>query len=84
MNFYRTYQIETPPEPAMSWDVYERLIVTEWDALLNSETPNEKEIQAFLEQHPALVPGAFNLIGNESGHYPWLCGLITQPPASFV
>ncbi len=76
----RTYQIETSPEPAMKWDAYERLIMAEWNTILNGEPPGEKAMQAFFERHPSMVPGAFNLIGNESGHYPWLCGLISQPP----
>lgn len=80
MKFERTYQIETPPEPAMKWEVYERLILTEWNTFLNGEPPGEKAVQAFLERHPSMVPGAFNLLGTESGHYPWLCGLISQPP----
>lgn len=65
----------------MPWNEYERLILAEWQAVLNQQlTPSEREIQAFLEKHPAMVPGAFNLLGNESGHYPWLCGLMSQPP----
>lgn len=37
-------------------------------------------MQAFLEQHPSMVPGAFNILGNQSGHYPWYCGVIAQAP----
>ena len=77
----RTYQIQDPPERPISWDDYERLITKEWKKLLNREPfPNEPEIQAFFEKYPSIVPGAFSLLGNESGYYPWLCGLITQPP----
>jgi len=80
MNLKPTYQMETPPEPAMDWKVYERLILSEWDELLKRKTaPSEEEIQQFLEQYPSMVPGGFNLRGNESGHYPWLSGLISQP-----
>jgi hypothetical protein len=81
MSWERTYQIEAPPEPAMRWEEYERLILAEWDALLRSDpAPNERKVQTFFEQHPSLVPGAFNLLGNQSGHYPWLSGLISRPP----
>jgi len=76
----KTYQIEAPPEPAMKWDSYEQLIMAEWDQLLNVDSPAEKDVQAFLERHPSMLPGAFNLLGGESGHYPWLCGVISQPP----
>lgn len=76
----RTYQIETPPEPAMDWEIYQQMMVSGWDELLNRNPgPTEKEVQRFLEEYPAMVPGAFNLMGNRSGHYPWLCGLISQP-----
>jgi len=37
-------------------------------------------MQAFLEQYPSMVPGAFCLKGNQRGHFPCLCGLISQPP----
>jgi len=81
MDLKPTYKIEIPPEPEMDWNVFERLILDEWHKLLNRspEPSTEKEIQHFLEQYPSMVPGAFNLVGNESGHYPWLCGLISQP-----
>ena len=76
-----TYQIEVPPEQAMMWEEYERLILAEWTVLLNSSpAPAESEMQAFFERYPSMVPGAFSLPGDESGHYPWLCGLISQPP----
>ncbi|MDD1685582.1 Shedu anti-phage system protein SduA domain-containing protein [Methanoregula sp.] len=64
----------------MEWKDYEQLILSEWQKLLDgTPAPTEKEMQHFLEQYPSMVPGAFNLIGCESGHYPWLCGLISQP-----
>lgn len=81
MKLDRSYQIEEPPEKPLPWADYERIIMTEWAALLDREpAPVESEIQSFLEHHPSMVPGAFELLGGESGHYPWLCGLITQPP----
>lgn len=81
MKLDRNYQIEEPPEKPLPWADYERIIMQEWAALLNREpAPVESEIQSFLERHPSMVPGAFELLGGESGHYPWLCGLITQPP----
>jgi hypothetical protein len=76
----RSYQIEASPKPPASWSEYERLILADWNYLLHRQpTPTEPEVQAFFEQHPSMVPGAFNLVGGESGHYPWLCALISQP-----
>lgn len=81
MIWEHTYQIEAPPEPPIRWEEYERLILAEWDELLGSNpAPSERIMQTFFEQHPSMVPGAFNIVGNQSGHYPWLCGLISQPP----
>src|SRR5688572_19631384 len=77
----RTYQIEAPPAGPMSWEDYERLILTRWSDLLESSPiPTELSVHAFMEQHPSLVPGAFNVIGGNSGHYPWLSALVSRPP----
>ncbi len=65
----------------MGWDEYERIILAKWAELLNGDVPPaEASVQAFLEQHPSMVPGAFNILGNRSGHYPWYCGVIAQAP----
>ena len=65
----------------MGWDEYERIILAKWAELLNGDVPPaEASVQAFLEQHPSMVPGAFNILGNQSGHYPWYCGVIAQAP----
>lgn len=74
------YHIEEPPEKALSWEAYEGGITKDWDILLNGEPSSEAAIQAFLEKHPSMVPGAFGLSGGESGHYPWPSSLISQPP----
>ena len=76
-----TYKIEQSPEEPLSWKQYEKVVTTEWVALLNGmSSPSEGEVQAFLERHPSMVPGAFGFVGGESGHYPRLCGVIAQPP----
>ena len=80
MNFEHTYAIEKSPKPAMDWKTYSQLIMGKWSNLLNQNSPiSEETVQRFLEEHPSMVPGAFNIVGPESGHYPWLCGLISQP-----
>jgi Domain of unknown function (DUF4263) len=81
MRLQKTYHIEAAPEPAMEWGTYERIVLEEFEGLLaRTPPPPERDMQRFLEKHPCLVPGAFNVIGRESGHYPWLCGVIAQPP----
>jgi hypothetical protein len=81
LNWKPTYEIEKPPEEPSSWKQYEQVVKAEWTVLLNrNPSPSEKEVQTFLEKHPSMVPGAFGFIGGESGHYPRLCGLVTQPP----
>ncbi|PWR76283.1 Shedu anti-phage system protein SduA domain-containing protein [Methanospirillum stamsii] len=76
----KTYNMATPPEMAMRWEEYENLIFTQWQELLNhNPKPSEIEIQSFLEQYPSLVPGAYNIVGGESGHPPTPHGLISQP-----
>ena len=74
-----TYVLEKSPEPAISWKQYQRILESEWGALLNSRpTPTERSVQCFLEKHPAMLPGAFNITGNESGHSPSYDAVITQ------
>lgn len=70
-----------PPAAAMSWEDYERLILAQWSGVLGrSPGPPELAVHRFLEQHPSMVPGAFNIVGGSSGHYPWLSALISRPP----
>ena len=49
----------------------------EYRALLSSG-PDERQVQAFFERYPALVPGGLTP-GGSTGHYPLHCALITQP-----
>ena len=81
VSFKRTYQIEDPPEAAIEWNEYEHIIQTEWADVLNSDPPAaEADVQAFLERHPSMVPGAFGILGNQSGHHPLNCGVLSQAP----
>jgi hypothetical protein len=79
MEFRRTYTIEPAPEPPMAWDTYERLVIREWTALLEGAPQRESALQSFFERHPCMLPGAFSVQGYETGHYPWLCALVSQP-----
>ncbi|WP_121120186.1 Shedu immune nuclease family protein [Croceibacterium ferulae] len=49
-----------------------------WAKLLDGN-PTERDVQHFLEQHPALIPGAFSVIGGLSGHAPFPDAVISQP-----
>ncbi|MEE8261137.1 MAG: Shedu anti-phage system protein SduA domain-containing protein [Gammaproteobacteria bacterium] len=60
-----------------SFKRYAARVKGEFRALLSSE-PKEDLVHAFLERHPALVPGALTPSGT-SGHYPLHCALITKP-----
>jgi hypothetical protein len=78
----KTYKMADNPPPPMPWDEYERWLKNEWQRILNS-AENERDIQNFLEKHPCLIPGAFNMKG-KSGHYPFPDAVISQPPLTGV
>jgi hypothetical protein len=62
VTFVRTYEMEPPPEAPMKWLDYEQLVVARWNELLASvPAASEDAVHAFLEQHPCMVPGAFNI-----------------------
>lgn len=69
--------VKDAPKP-WSWDEYNSWLCVEWPKLLASEdAKDESRLQAFLEQHPCLVPGAFSF--PPSGHTPFPGVLISQP-----
>lgn len=76
-----TYSLAADPPPAMLPKVYEERLTRAWNELLRSN-PTEPEVQAFLEAHPSMVPGAHVGLGRlgESGHAPFPAALIAQPP----
>jgi hypothetical protein len=68
------------PPPPMSWEEYERIVLTDWDTLLGSiREGEEKRVQEFLETHPCIIPGAYSF-PLPSGHYPFPAAVISQPP----
>jgi hypothetical protein len=77
-----TYKMANNPPPPMAWDDYEKKLKVEWHQVLDS-AENESVIQIFLEKHPCLIPGAFNM-HMKSGHYPFPCAVISQPPLTGV
>jgi hypothetical protein len=77
--FEITYPLDPDPPPAMPWTEYEQRLRAAWEALLRSE-PDEPNVQAFLEEHPCLIPGAHEGIGGmKSGRGPFPSAVITQP-----
>ncbi len=75
----KTYELHPAPPPALPWEDYVNRMQTGWQDLLASH-PSEREVQAFLERHPSLVPGAHVVPGQlRSGHAPFPCSLVTQP-----
>lgn len=77
--FFKSYQLAPNCPPPMSWDDYSQKVQAEWGALLNSSQGEEESpIQAFLETHPCMVPGAQSMSG-PSGHSAFPAALIRQP-----
>lgn len=76
-----TYALAPDPPPPMSSDEYKARVSRAWEELLQAD-PAEHEVQAFLEAHPSMVPGAHVGLGRlgQSGHAPFPAALITQPP----
>jgi hypothetical protein len=68
------------PAP-MAVGTYVDRVTAEWKLLLDSD-PTEPRIQAFLEAHPLMVPGAHLGLGGitPTGHSPFPQALIAQPP----
>lgn len=79
MTLERSYELAANPPRPLAWEEYERSVQSQWQALLASAPPpSEKTVQAFLEQHPCMVPFPLSP-GTPSGHYPLWAALITQP-----
>ncbi len=76
----KSYKIEKSPDSPIAWERYSALVLKEWRKLLSSEDANsEGRIQAFLEQHPCMLPGADGLMGDTSSDCPFRCAVISQP-----
>jgi hypothetical protein len=60
-------------------EAYEHLLEDRWKSLLDSEdSRDEALLQAFLERHPSLVPGA-NSVDGYSGNAPFPIAVIAKP-----
>lgn len=69
---------------------YEKWVLTEYQKLLDMDSPEEKLFQTFFEQNPCLVPGAdshfpYNYpYNNPTGHGPYKNALIAEPKISGI
>lgn len=64
---------------AMGWDEYRSTLINEWTNFLNSADPrDEAAFQAFLEQHPSLLPGPYGTVHGRY-HGPMLGVVYAQP-----
>lgn len=73
----RTYEQKRGPK-VPSWTAYAERIKREYKALLATD-PDEKSVQAYLEQNPSMVPGS-RTPGGSTGHWPLHLALIARPP----
>jgi hypothetical protein len=72
----KSWKMAESPVPPIEWDEYESQALTAWRNLLDL-SPEESELQDFLERHPSFVPGAFSF--PESGHSPFHGVVFSQP-----
>jgi hypothetical protein len=79
MSFLSTsYELVSPPEPAMPWPTYESIIQGEWDALLAKDDTTERDFQEFFERHPCCLPQMDRLF-QRGGHGPYPGAIVSQP-----
>ncbi len=68
----------------MQWDTYAALVSAAYDKLLAQDPLPERDVQRFLEQHPAMVPFPADFAGGGGGvrghHGSLHSALFTQPP----
>ncbi len=65
------------PQP-IAWSTYGDRVMGEWDALL-ATNPEEHQVQAFLELHPAMIPGGSGDVG-PGGHHRSEMGAVFRRP----
>ncbi|WP_165822592.1 Shedu anti-phage system protein SduA domain-containing protein [Paenibacillus montanisoli] len=78
MVFTKKYEFIKDPPKEIVWEEYEKVSIQEYYKLLESSSDNEAAFQLFFEENPSYVPGALELFG-QSGHYPHMHTLISQP-----
>lgn len=77
--FSRLEPDTTPDRPQpMDWQQYSDTVMQEWYALLLGN-PEESAVQAFLESHPAMVPGGSGDVGPGGHHGSDLGAVFARP-----
>lgn len=74
----KLYEIKNDSPKPIEWEKYCEEILKEYYDLLNNLQNDEIVFQKFFEENPSFIPGAFEIFGN-SGHYPFMEALISQP-----
>lgn len=77
------YEIKKDAPKEIEWEQYYVESMKEYNTLLNENGDCEKVFQDFFEKNPSYVPGALELFG-QSGHYPFMDALISQPEIGIV
>lgn len=76
--FKKKYEIIKDGPKEIEWDEYFNVAMNEYNVLLDTQSDDEKVFQKFFEENPCFLPGGLELFG-QSGHYPYMNTVITQP-----
>ena len=79
----KQYKVIKDGAKPIGWDLYYEKVIAEFESLLENSEDKEEIFQKFFEENPAFVPGALELYG-QSGHYPYMDALISQPDIGTV
>lgn len=74
----KKYELVNPDEKPIDTDFYFRKAKEEYISILSCDY-QEKVYQKFFEENPAFLPGAYEIVGNATGHAPYMNALISQP-----
>lgn len=74
----KRYELVIPDAKPIDTDDYFRKAKEKYASILSCNY-QEKVYQEFFEENPAFLPGAYEIIGNATGHAPYMNALISQP-----
>ena len=74
----KKYELVNPDAKPIDTDEYLRKAKEEYASILSYDY-HESIYQTFFEKNPAFLPGAYEIIGNATGHAPHMNALISQP-----
>ena len=78
MPFNKKYHIIENAPSQLDWEEYRSKSLMEYQLILENCSDDETVFQKFFEENPSFLPGGLELFGN-SGHYPYMDALISQP-----